>query len=44
VIAPALRGSAPTAFLSDGTPRSGQLAALGRDLIEIAADQNEPLL
>ncbi len=35
VIAPALRGFAPTCFLSPETPRSGQLAALGRDLIEL---------
>jgi pimeloyl-ACP methyl ester carboxylesterase len=35
VIAPALRGFAPTRFLDPDTPRSGQLAALGRDLIEL---------
>lgn len=34
VIAPALRGFAPTTFLDARTPRSGQLAALGRDLLE----------
>ena len=34
VIAPALRGFAPTTFLSAQTRRSGQLSALGRDLIE----------
>ncbi len=35
VLAPALRGFAPTTFLSAHTPRSGQLAALGRDLVEL---------
>lgn len=35
VIAPALRGFAPTRFLDAATPRTGQLAALGRDLIEL---------
>ena len=35
VVAPALRGFAPTTFLSAQTPRSGQLSALGRDLIEL---------
>ncbi|HJV95057.1 MAG TPA: alpha/beta hydrolase [Albitalea sp.] len=34
VIAPALRGFVPTRFLDARTPRSGQLSALGRDLIE----------
>jgi pimeloyl-ACP methyl ester carboxylesterase len=34
VLAPALRGFAPTQFLRNDTPRTGQLAALGRDLIE----------
>lgn len=34
VLAPALRGFAPTRFRDSGTPRSGQLAALGRDLLE----------
>ena len=34
VIAPALRGFAPTTFLREDTPRSGQLSALGRDLLE----------
>jgi len=34
VLAPALRGFAPTTFLNAQTPRSGQLAALGRDLLE----------
>lgn len=34
VLAPALRGFSPTRFLHADTPRSGQLAALGRDLLE----------
>jgi pimeloyl-ACP methyl ester carboxylesterase len=34
VIVPALRGFAPTHFLKSDTPRTGQLAALGRDLVE----------
>lgn len=34
VIAPYLRGFGPTRFLSDGTPRSGQQAALGNDLLQ----------
>jgi pimeloyl-ACP methyl ester carboxylesterase len=34
VLVPALRGFNPTQFLHATTPRSGQLAALGRDLIE----------
>jgi pimeloyl-ACP methyl ester carboxylesterase len=34
VIVPALRGFAPTTFLRADTPRTGQLAALGRDLLE----------
>ncbi|CAB3748946.1 alpha/beta fold hydrolase [Paraburkholderia solisilvae] len=34
VLAPALRGFAPTRFRDASTPRSGQLAALGRDLLE----------
>jgi pimeloyl-ACP methyl ester carboxylesterase len=37
VIVPALRGFAPTRFLRDDTPRTGQLAALGRDLVELVA-------
>lgn len=35
VVVPALRGFAPTRFLGNDTMRSGQLAALGRDLIEL---------
>jgi pimeloyl-ACP methyl ester carboxylesterase len=34
VLAPALRGFAPTTFLRADTPRSGQLAALGQDTVE----------
>ncbi len=34
VIVPALRGFAPTQFLKSDTLRTGQLAALGRDLVE----------
>lgn len=34
VIRPFLRGYGPTRFLSDSTPRSGQLAALATDLME----------
>lgn len=32
VLCPALRGFGPTRFLDAATPRSGELAALGRDL------------
>ena len=34
VLVPALRGFAPTRFLRTDTPRTGQLSALGRDLLE----------
>jgi pimeloyl-ACP methyl ester carboxylesterase len=34
VLIPTLRGFAPTTFLRADTPRTGQLVALGRDLIE----------
>ncbi|MFT4248141.1 MAG: alpha/beta hydrolase [Pseudomonas sp.] len=34
VLAPALRGFAPTHFRHASTPRSGQLSALGRDLLD----------
>lgn len=34
VLAPALRGFAPTRFREAATPRSGQLSALGRDLLD----------
>lgn len=34
VLAPALRGFLPTRFHDSATPRSGQLSALGRDLLE----------
>lgn len=33
VLAPALRGFSPTRFLHADTPRTGQLSALGRDLL-----------
>ncbi|WP_299538099.1 alpha/beta hydrolase [uncultured Herbaspirillum sp.] len=36
VIRPYLRGYGPTSFLSESTPRSGQLAALGSDLMAFA--------
>ncbi len=35
-IAPYLRGYGPTRFRDAATPRSGQLAALGRDLLDVA--------
>ena len=35
VVTPWLRGYGPTRFLSDATPRSGQQAALGHDLIAL---------
>ncbi|MGA1069226.1 MAG: alpha/beta fold hydrolase, partial [Burkholderiaceae bacterium] len=35
VIVPALRGFSPTTFLNADTPRTGQLAALGRDLVDL---------
>lgn len=38
VIVPALRGFAPTRFLQPETPRSGQLSALGRDVLELIAE------
>lgn len=34
VLVPALRGFLPTTFLRADTPRTGQLAAIGRDLVE----------
>jgi pimeloyl-ACP methyl ester carboxylesterase len=36
VFAPSLRGYAGTRFTDPGTPRSGQLSALGRDALEVA--------
>lgn len=36
VIVPCLRGFGPTRFVSAETPRSGQLAALGQDVVELA--------
>jgi pimeloyl-ACP methyl ester carboxylesterase len=46
VIAPALRGHGPTRFLDPGTPRSGELPALGRDLLDLvdALRVDRPLL
>ena len=46
VLVPALRGFAPTTFLRADTPRTGQLAALGRDLLEFvdALGLREPAL
>lgn len=35
VVVPYLRGFGPTRFLSPDTPRSGQQAALGRDVLEL---------
>jgi pimeloyl-ACP methyl ester carboxylesterase len=35
VIVPYLRGYGPTQFLSSNTPRSGQQAALGKDLLDL---------
>jgi pimeloyl-ACP methyl ester carboxylesterase len=35
VVVPYLRGYGPTRFLHAGTPRSGQQAALGRDLLDL---------
>jgi pimeloyl-ACP methyl ester carboxylesterase len=35
VVVPSLRGYGPTRFLSDATPRSGQQAALGADLLAL---------
>ena len=36
VLAPSLRGYGETQFLEASTPRSGELVALGRDLIDFA--------
>lgn len=46
VLAPALRGFGGTRFKSTDTIRSGQLAALGRDMVEFvqALDLNQPIL
>jgi pimeloyl-ACP methyl ester carboxylesterase len=46
VITPALRGFAGTRFLSPETPRSGQLSALGRDLLDLidALGLDKPIL
>lgn len=37
VLAPALRGHGGTRFLHEDTPRTGQLASLGRDLLDLMA-------
>ena len=46
VIVPSLRGFGQTRFLDDATPRSGQLSALGRDMIQLvhAMSLNKPVL
>jgi pimeloyl-ACP methyl ester carboxylesterase len=46
VLCPALRGFGPTRFLKPETPRSGQLAALGRDLLDFidALGVQKPIL
>jgi pimeloyl-ACP methyl ester carboxylesterase len=46
VLCPALRGFGPTRFRHAQTPRSGQLSALGRDLLEFlkALGLNQPIL
>jgi pimeloyl-ACP methyl ester carboxylesterase len=46
VIVPYLRGYGPTRFLDPDTPRSGQQAALGRDLYDLieALDLKSPIL
>lgn len=46
VLVPALRGFLPTRFLREDTPRTGQLAALGGDLLEFvdALELKKPAL
>jgi pimeloyl-ACP methyl ester carboxylesterase len=46
VVVPYLRGYGPTRFLDPGTPRSGEQAALGRDLLDLieALDLEKPIL
>src|ERR1700682_1605204 len=46
VIVPYLRGYGPTRFRDPATPRSGQQAALGHDLLDLidALDLNNPIL
>jgi pimeloyl-ACP methyl ester carboxylesterase len=41
-IVPYLRGFGPTRFLSADTPRSGQQAAMGRDLLDLMDALNIP--
>jgi pimeloyl-ACP methyl ester carboxylesterase len=42
VLVPYLRGYGPTSFLSNQTPRSGQQAALGKDLLDFMDALNIP--
>ncbi|HVH81282.1 MAG TPA: alpha/beta fold hydrolase, partial [Stellaceae bacterium] len=46
VIVPYLRGYGPTRFVDPATPRSGEQAALGHDLLDLidALDLKEPIL
>ena len=46
VIVPSLRGFGQTRFLDDTTPRSGQLSALGRDMVDLvqAMSLDKPVL
>jgi pimeloyl-ACP methyl ester carboxylesterase len=46
VVTPYLRGYGPTRFLDPQTPRSGEQAALGRDLLDLieALDLSRPIL
>src|SRR5271156_3874916 len=46
VIVPYLRGYGPTRFLDPATPRSGEQAALGHDLLDLvdALDLKRPIL
>jgi pimeloyl-ACP methyl ester carboxylesterase len=46
ILCPAVRGFGPTRFRDPGTPRSGQLSALGRDLLEFtdALNLDRPIL
>jgi pimeloyl-ACP methyl ester carboxylesterase len=46
VLAPYLRGFGPTRFVSESTPRSGQQAAMGRDVLDLiqALELKAPIL
>jgi pimeloyl-ACP methyl ester carboxylesterase len=46
VLCPALRGFGPTRFRDEATPRSGELAAFGRDLLDFmdALELRQPVL